>query len=265
MPQILSCEVGGRSWCPSERQCERTAFCFYVAVRERLPVWSLEDLRCMEALRWDGGRPRPFLPSEALLYALVHDHQDYARFLLRHYSLGAMEEPVCGPGGSSLLTVAVRYERVSILRMMMEALKDAAGPGERQRLLEGGPPGDCPVQVAVQLSRPECLRLLLVHGARPRPLGLDAALERLLAAADAAGRRSARRCLDLLLLFAPQPLTRRHLQDEPQRWRGLLGAEVFGWLCGLSPAPLLLQALRRLAQTGPQHIAALPEFLQQYS
>lgn len=274
MPWLLSSELGHQSWCPSERQCERTAFSFYMAVRDRLPVWTLEDLRRMEVLCWDGGSPRPFLPSEALLYALIHDHQDYARYLLSRYALGALKEPHCSfhcccEGGSSLLTMAVRYERVSILGMMMDALKECGAQSERQRFLDGcsgcsraADAGKTAVQVAVQLSRPECLRLLLVHGARPD--GLDLALERLFTS-DVSERRCAQRCLDLLLLFVPKLLTQHSLQEEPKRWQSLLGNEVFNWLCGLTPPPLLLQALRCLAQTGPQQIATLPDFLQQYS
>lgn len=274
MPWLLSSELGHQSWSPSERQCERTAFSFYTAVRERLPVWTLEDLRRMEVLRWDGGSPRPFLPSEALLYALIHDHQDYARYLLGRYSVGALKEPhcsfrSCGGGGSSLVTLAVRYERVSILGMMMEALKECNTQRERQGFLDGysgcshaADAGKTAVQVAVQLSRPECLRLLLVHGARAE--GLDLALQRLVAS-DMTERRCAQRCLDLLLLFVPKLLSQRSLQEEPKRWQSLLGNEVFNWLCGLTPPPLLLQALRCLAQTGPQQIATLPDFLQHYS
>lgn len=274
MPWLLSSELGHRSWSPSERQCERTAFSFYVAVRERLPVWTLEELRRMEVLCWDGGSPRPFLPSEALLYALVHDHQDYARYLLDSYSVGALKEPHCSfrscrGGGSSLLTMAVRYERVSILAMMMAALKGCHTASERQGFLDGcggcshaADAGKTAVQLAVQLSRPECLRLLLVHGARAE--GLDLALERLVAS-DGSGRRCAQRCLDLLLLFVPQVRRQRSLQEEPQRWQSLLGDAVFSWLCGRSPPPLLLQALRCLAQTGPHQIATLPDFLQHYS
>lgn len=267
MPWLLSSELGRQSWSPSERQCERTAFCFYTAVRERLPVWTLEDLRRTEALCWDGGSPRPFLPSEALLYALIHDHQDYARYLLHRYSAGALKGPRCSfrgcrGGGSSLLTLAVRYERLPILGMMMDALKECSSPSERQGFLDGhggcshaADAGKTAVQVAVQLSRPECLRLLLVHGARAE--GLDVALERLLAS-DGAERRCAQRCLDLLLLFVPKLLSQRSLQEEPQRWQSLLGNEAFDWLSGLTPPPLLLQALRCVARTGPQQMATLP-------
>lgn len=269
MPWLLSSELDRLSSSPSQRHCERTAFSFYCAVREQLPVWMLEDMRSMEVFCWDDGHPRAFLPSEALLYALVHDHRDYARYLLDRYSVSALRATRCSfccCSGSPHLTVAVRYDRVSILGMMVNALKDSDTQSARRDYLDGC--GGCPhvadagktaVQLAVELSRSDCLLLLLVHGARPD--SLDAALQRLISS-DAAERRSAQCCLDFLLLFLPKPPALRDLHEEPQRWRNLLGNEMFSWLCGLAPPPLLLQALRCLAQSGPDQIARLPNFLQ---
>lgn len=270
MPRLLSSELDHRSWSPSERHCEQTAFSFYMAVRDQLPVWTLEDLRRMEVFSWDGGSPRAFLPSEALLYALVHDHRDYARYLLNRYSVSTLKVPHCSfcccrGSGSPLLTMAVRYERVSILRMMVDTLNKCNTQSEKRSFLDGH--GDCShvtdaektaVQLAVELSQPDCLRLLLVHGARPD--GLSVALQRLIDA-DRRERRGAQQCLNLLLLFVPKPPTLHYLQDEPQQWQSRLGNEVFSWLCGLAPPPLLLQALRCLAQSGPHLIATLPDFL----
>lgn len=274
MPWLLSSQLDRLSSSPSQRHCERTAFSFYCAVREQLPVWTLEDMRSMEVFCWDDGHPRAFLPSEALLYALVHDHRDYARYLLNRYSVSALRALRCSfccccGSGSPHLTVAVRYDRVSILGMMMEVLKDCDMQGGRRDYLNGcggcshvADAGKTAVQLAVELSRPDCLLLLLVHGARPD--GVDAALQRLVSS-DAAERRGAQRCLDFLLLFLPKPPALRRLQDEPQRWQSLLGNEVFSWLCGMAPPPLLLQALRCLAQSGPDQIATLPDFLQLHS
>lgn len=274
MPWLLSSQLDRLSSSPSQRHCERTAFSFYCAVREQLPVWTLEDMRSMEVFCWDDGHPRAFLPSEALLYALVHDHRDYARYLLNRYSVSALRALRCSfccccGSGSPHLTVAVRYDRVSILGMMMEVLKDCDMQGGRRDYLNGcggcshvADAGKTAVQLAVELSRPDCLLLLLVHGARPD--GVDAALQRLVSS-DAAERRGAQRCLDFLLLFLPKPPALRRLQEEPQRWQCLLGNEVFSWLCGMAPPPLLLQALRCLAQSGPDQIATLPDFLQLHS
>lgn len=268
MPWVLSSPLDSLS--PSQRHCERTAFSFYRAVRERLPVWLLEDMRRMEVLCWNDGRPRAFLPSEALLYALVHDHQDYARELLGRYSVGALAAPGCSfcrcGRSAPHLNVAVRYKRAAILRTMLEVLRDRAGARERREYLDGR--GGCPhfadagksaVQLAVELCDPGCLLQLLRHGARPD--ALDAALHNLVSC-GASERRDARRCLDLLLLFLADPPRLPRLQDDPQRWQGILGQKVFAWLCGLAPPPLLIQALRCLARSGPDWISLLPDFLQ---
>lgn len=274
MPWLLSSQLDCLSSSPSQRHCERTAFSFYCSVREQQPVWMLEDMRRMEVFCWDDGHPRAFLPSEALLYALVHDHQDYARYLLNRYSVSALRSPRCSfcsccNSGSQHLTVAVRYDRVAILGLMLDALKDCDTQSGRRDYLEssGGcshvaDAGKTAVQLAVELSRPDCLLLLLVHGAQPE--GLDVALQRLVTS-DAAERRQVQRCLDILLLFMPRTPRLCGLLDEPQRWQSLLGNEVFSWLCGQAPPPLLLQALRCLAKSGPDQITALPDFLQPHS
>lgn len=274
MPWLLSSQLDCASSSPSQRQCERTAFSFYCAVREQLPVWLLEDMRCMEVFCWEDGRPRAFLPSEALLYALVHNHQDYARYLLDRYSVSALRAQRCSfcccrGSGAPHLNMAVRYNRAAILTMMLEALKDCEAQTELREYLDSC--GGCAhvtdaektaVQLAVELSRPECLLLLLVRGARAD--ALDTALQRLVSC-DVSERRHAQRCLDFLLLFLPGPPLLHSLRDEPQRWQGLLGNDVFRWLCGVAPPPLLLQALRCLARSGPDQINALPDFLQLHS
>ncbi|KAK2892341.1 ankyrin repeat domain-containing protein 9 [Channa argus] len=270
MPWLLSSNLSLSS--STQRECERTVFSFYCAVRERLPVWLLEDMRSMEVFCWEDRGPRPFLPSEALLYALVHDHQDYAQYLLDRYSASALRAQRCSfcsrhSCGAPHLNVAVRYDRVSILAMMVETLKDTQG--ERREYLDScsgcshvADAGKTAVQLAVELSRTDCLLLLLVHGATPT--GLDAAME-ILVSCEASQRRRAQRCLDFLLLFLPKPPPLHHLREEPQRWQSLLGNEVFNWLCGLAPPPLLLQALRCMAQSGPDQIGTLPDFLQLHS
>ncbi|XP_069016950.1 ankyrin repeat domain-containing protein 9 [Embiotoca jacksoni] len=274
MPWLLSSQLDCMSSSPSQRECERTAFSLYCAVRERLPVWLLEDMRTMEVFCWEDGHPRAFMPSEAMLYALVHNHQDYARYLLNRYSVSALKAPRCSfcccrGSGAPHLNLAVRYNRVSILGMVVEALKDCDAQSKPLEYLDscGGcahvaDAGKTAVQLAVELSHSDCLLLLLVQGARPD--GLEVALQRLVSC-DASERRHAQRCFDFLLLFLPKPPPLHHLQDEPQRWQSLLGNEVFSWLCGLAPPPLLLQALRCLARFGPDRISTLPDFLQPHS
>ncbi|XP_029973419.1 ankyrin repeat domain-containing protein 9 [Salarias fasciatus] len=271
MPWLVSSQLDCLSSSPSQRECERTAFSFYCAVREQLPVWLLEDMRSMEVFCWEDGHPRAFLPCEALLYALVHNHQDYARYLLDRYSLSALKAPrcsfcCCGGSGAPHLKMAVRYDRVAVLGMMLGTVKDCDLHGGYLDSCGGcthvADAGKTAVQLAVELSRPECLLLLLAHGAEPD--GLDTALQRLVSC-DASERRQAQRCFDMLLLFLPKPPPLCRLRDEPQLWQSLLGNEVFRWLCGLAPPPLLLQALRCLARSGPDRISSLPAFLQPHS
>ncbi|KAM9787504.1 ankyrin repeat domain-containing protein 9 [Syngnathus typhle] len=269
MPWLLSSPPHPSTLSPSQRHCERTAFAFYCAVRDQLPAWLLEDMRSMEVFLWDDGHPRAFSPGDALMYALVHDHQDYARYLLRSFSLKALHVSQCGlcqSSGSAHLHVAVRYNRTTILGLMVDSVKESAPEGWCQEYLNscggcahGADAGKTAVQLAVELSRADCLLLLLVHGARPH--ALDAALLRL-AASGGAERRDAQHCLELLLLFAPEPVALCRLRDEPQRWQSLLGRNVFGWLSGSAPPPLLLQAFRTIAQAVPGQMSLLPTFLQ---
>lgn len=76
-------EGAGAARSRAQKQCRKSSFAFYQAVRDLLPVWLLEDMRASEAFHWDErGRATAYSPSEALLYALVHDHQAYAHYLL---------------------------------------------------------------------------------------------------------------------------------------------------------------------------------------
>lgn len=223
----------------------------------------------MEVFSWEDGYPRAFLPSEALLYAIVHNHQDYARHLLDRYGLSALKAlrcSVCCGEGAPHLKTAVRYDRVDILGMMVGLVQ---AEGVVREFLDGCggcthavDAGKSAVQLSVELSRTDCLLLLLAHGAQPD--GLDAALQ-CLATCSAPQRRPAMCCLRTLLLFLPTPPPPNRLRDQPQHWQSLLGTEVFGWLCGLSPPPLLLQALRCLVRSGPDSINTLPEFLHPHS
>ncbi|XP_056445902.1 ankyrin repeat domain-containing protein 9 [Gadus chalcogrammus] len=289
MPWDVEVQHGeGRSDYKSEKRCQRTSLAFYQAVRDGLPPWLLEDMRRMEVFHWEAdGQARAFSPAEALLYALVHDHQAYARHLLAGFSVAALEPPsgsfrCCGASGPPHLAAAVRYGRVAILKMMLTALKDLPSEGARRRFLDGG--GGCPhdadggktaVRLACDLLRPECLLLLLAHGASPG-LGdgadgatpLDALLRRMGGepARGAAEARARRVCLGYLLLFTPRPhqgLHRRLAEREPEQWRRLVGTEAFRWLAGAaSPPSLFVRAMQTLVRSVPaERLDCLPGFL----
>ncbi|PNI97196.1 ANKRD9 isoform 4, partial [Pan troglodytes] len=87
-------EGSGAARSRAQKQCRKSSFAFYQAVRDLLPVWLLEDMRASEAFHWDErGRAAAYSPSEALLYALVHDHQAYAHYLLATFPRRALAPP----------------------------------------------------------------------------------------------------------------------------------------------------------------------------
>lgn len=262
----------------AQKQCRKSSFAFYQAVRDLLPVWLLEDMRASEAFHWDErGLAAAYSPSEALLYALVHDHRAYAHYLLATFPRRALALPSAGfrccaaPGPH--VALAVRYNRVGILRRILRAVRDLPAE-ERARLLdrrgcgrvEGG---GTALHVACDLARPECLFLLLGHGASPglrdggglTPLQL---LLRQLGRCDsgaapapgpgAPGEARQRRLLllDLLVLYAPADaarLARGELLGDRPRWRRLLGEDKFQWLAGLAPPSLFVRAMQVLVAT----------------
>ncbi|KAF6350750.1 ankyrin repeat domain 9 [Rhinolophus ferrumequinum] len=261
-----------RSW--AQKQCRKSSFAFYQAVRDLVPVWLLEDMRASEAFHWDErGRAAAYSPSEALLYALVHDHQEYAHYLLATFPRRALALPSasfrCCSAPGLHVALAVRYNRVGILRRILRTVRDFPAE-ERTRLLdrhgcsrvEGG---GTSLHVACELMRPECLFLLLGHGASPglRDGGGLTPLELLLrqlcrdtgatsaATVPASGEPRQRHLLllDLLALYTPVgatgPAHRELLSDQP-RWQRLLGDDKFHWLAGLAPPSLFTRAMQVL-------------------
>ncbi|XP_053459068.1 ankyrin repeat domain-containing protein 9 [Nycticebus coucang] len=271
-------ERPGAARSQAQKQCRKSSFAFYQAVRDLLPVWLLEDMRASEAFHWDErGRPAAYSPSEALLYALVHDHQAYAHYLLATFPRRALAPPSAGfhccsaPGPHVML--AVRYNRVGILRRILRTLRDFPAD-ERARVLdrrgcsrvEGG---GTSLHVACELLRPECLFLLLGHGASPglrdgsgltpfelllRQLGRDAEATDADASAGTPTvpgepRQRPLLLLDLLALYTPTGaagLAHRELLGDRLRWQRLLGEDKFQWLAGLAPPSLFARALQVL-------------------
>ncbi|XP_066132931.1 ankyrin repeat domain-containing protein 9 [Saccopteryx bilineata] len=259
----------------AQKQCRKSAFAFYRAVRDLLPVWLLEDMRASEAFHWDErGRAAAYSPSEALLYALVHDHQAYAHYLLATFPRRALAPPSaafrCCAAPGLHVALAVRYNRVGVLRRILRTIRDF--PSEERACLldrrgcgraEGG---GTSLHVACELLRPECLFLLLGHGASPglrdgsgftplelllRQLGLDAEATPAAGAPVAPGepRRRSLLLLDLLVLYTPAgaagPIRCQLLRDRP-RWQRLLGEDKFQWLAGLAPPSLFLRSMQVL-------------------
>ncbi|XP_066499214.1 ankyrin repeat domain-containing protein 9 [Hoplias malabaricus] len=268
----------------SESQCKRSSFAFYRAVRDLHPVWLLEEMRATEALHWeeDHGRARAFSPAEALLYALVHDHQEYARHLLRAYPSRALAAPsasfrgcACTVAAAPHLALAVRHERIAILGLMLEAAAEHFGEDERRAFLDGRGcahgGGKSALHVACEQARGDCLLALLANGACPHVTDsagdapLDCLLEQMERCGDGDRDASARRaCLGYLMLFVPAPRVRRRTQllEDAARWTQLLGERVYNWVSGQAPTSLLVMCTRTLLRARAEVLLEpLPRFL----
>lgn len=250
----------------SQRQCKKSSFAFYQAVRDQLPVWLLEDMRRMEAFHWqEGGQVSSYSPSEALLYALVHNHQPYSHYLLSKFPNHALATPSlhfsCCHSSAPHLAMAVRYNRIHILLEILKAIKDLpaadrAGYLDRRGCsrVEGGKTA---LHVACELASPECLLLLLGHGASPclRDCAGNTPLDLLLQQiweASASSLRAQLLLLDSLFLFMPQDFPfamKPQLLGDRQQWQELLGKSRYQWLAGLAPPSLFVQAMQALIRT----------------
>ncbi|GCB73785.1 ankyrin repeat domain-containing protein 9-like [Scyliorhinus torazame] len=258
-----------------QKRCKKSSFAFYQAVRDLLPVWMLEEMRTMEVFHWEeGGRASSYSPSEALLYALVHDHQPYGRYLLSEQPRAALAMPsksfCCCQALAPHLAMAVRYNRVATLGRMLKSLRHFPEDERRGYLDRRGcvhvESGKTPLHLACELARPECLSLLLGHGSSPYVAdchgntALDTLLGRLCEESEPEPHRS---CLPSLLLFMPELNFKMQgaLRDDAGLWRGLLGTDLFQWLSGCSPPPLFIKAMQALIRTvAPQNF---PEGLHQ--
>ncbi|KAI7804576.1 ankyrin repeat domain-containing protein 9 [Triplophysa rosa] len=263
----------------SQKQCQKTSFAFYQAVRDLLPVWVLEDMRTMEVFHWEeDGRACAYSPSEAFLYALVHDHQQYARYLLNRFSVRALEMPsrsfcCCQASTSPHLAIAARYNRINILKMIMGTIKDFTDCERQSYLNRHGcfhtDGSKTALHLACDLVRPECLILLLGHGASPYATDvagntpLDGLLNQI--CQSDFDMRSKHICLGYLILFMPKFRfqTKRQLLDNADMWKNLIGEQAFRWLSGSSPPSLFVQAMQKLSQQSIpiEQLNSLPEFL----
>ncbi|XP_028997837.1 ankyrin repeat domain-containing protein 9 [Betta splendens] len=251
-----------------DRHRKSFALLFYRAVRDLKPVWMLEDMRTMETF-YQG---EDYSPSEALLYAIVHDHQAYAQYLLNRFAAEALAKPgerfCCCPSSAPHLAMAVRYDRRYILGLILQEthrVHSAPPYADRAGCLHGDH-GKTPLHLACELQRPETVVMLLGNGASPHARDhhgstpLDIILEKLGDCPElGAGER--RQCLDNLLMFMPKVHFKMKgaLGRDPERWIKVLGEQTYRYLAGWSPAPLVLCAMQTvLRQLSP---AAFPDSL----
>lgn len=253
------------------------ALVFYRAIRDHKPVWMLEDMRTMETFyQEDDVNQKIYTPSEALLYAIVHDHQAYAQYLLSRYPDEALAKPgerfCCCPSSAPHLTMAVRYDRRCILSLILQEahrVSNARPYTDRDRCFHTED-GRTPLHLACELVRPEAVIMLLGNGVSPHALDhngatpLDVTLEQLRDSKEVNGG-GMRQCLDILLMFMLNVhfKMRGALAKEPERWNKLLGRETYMYLAGRSPAPLVLIAMQTILKqlspaTFPDSLHELP-------
>uniref|UniRef100_A0A3B4T7L5 Zgc:112001 n=1 Tax=Seriola dumerili TaxID=41447 RepID=A0A3B4T7L5_SERDU len=262
-----------------EENRPRTSFSllFYRAVRDLKPVWMLEDMRTMETFyQEEDASQRIYSPSEALLYAIVHDHQAYAQYLLSRYTDEALAKPgerfCCCPSSAPHLAMAVRYDRRCILSLILqETHRISSTPSYTDRAeCFHNEDGRTPLHLACELLRPEAVIMLLGNGASPHAQDhsgltpLDVILEKLRDSAEVSGGER-RQCLDNLLMFMPKVHFKMKgaLDREPERWAKVLGEETYKYLAGRSPAPLVLTAMQTILKqlspaTFPDSLHELP-------
>jgi len=260
-----------------EKHRKSFSLLFYRAVRDLKPVWMLEDMRTMETFyQEEDASQRTFTPSEALLYAIVHDHQAYAQYLLSRYTDEALAKPgerfCCCPSSAPHLAMAVRYDRRYILGLILQAAhRIPSTPSYTDRAgcfhMEDG---KTPLHLACELLRPEAVVMLLGNGASPHAKDhngltpLDVILEKLRDSNGVSGGER-RQCLDNLLMFMPKVHFKMKgaLDREPERWNKVLGEDTSQYLAGRRPAPLVLSAMQTILKqlspaTFPDSLHELP-------
>uniref|UniRef100_UPI0037E85092 ankyrin repeat domain-containing protein 9 n=1 Tax=Semicossyphus pulcher TaxID=241346 RepID=UPI0037E85092 len=256
-----------------EKHRKSFSLLFYRAVRDLKPVWMLEDIRTMETFYpEEDASQRTYTPSEALLYAIVHDHQPYAQYLLSRYTEEALAKPgelfCCCPSSAPHLAMAVRYDRRFILGLILQETHrvPSTHPYPDQTGCFHMEDGRTPLHLACELQRPEAVILLLGNGASPHVRDhngltpLDVILEKL-RDSEAVSGGDRRQCLDNLLMFMPTFRFKMEaaLSREPERWTKVLGEDTYRYLAGQSPAPLVLSAMQTvLKQLSP---ASFPDCL----
>ncbi|CAL8315167.1 unnamed protein product [Lota lota] len=240
---------------------------FYQAVRDLKPVWMLEDMRTMETFYQEvDDTQRTFNPSEALLYAIVHDHQAYAQYLLSNYTDEALSRPgerfCCCPSSAPHLAMTVRYDRRHILGLILQEVHRT--PSIPSYTDQGGllhvEDGKTTLHLACELARPEAVTMLLGNGASPcvedhqGMTPLDVLLVRFREPSNVKPAER-RRCLDNLLMFMPAKChfkMKGVLEKEPDFWSKALGEATFQYLVGKTPAALVLSAMQTvLRQLSP--------------
>ncbi|XP_027021997.2 ankyrin repeat domain-containing protein 9-like [Tachysurus fulvidraco] len=231
---------------------EHKILTLYQAVKQHEPVQMLEDMRNMEIFHWEEcSHQRTYTPSEALMYAIVHDHRDYAQYLLNEFSDGAFATPgehaCCSHSSAPHLALAVHYNRKEIMALILQETSwSYMNRGECEHVDEGR----TPLHLACELLHPDVVIMLLGSGAsqvenKDGMTPLDLILEQLQASKE--NTRAKMLCLERMLMFMPelQFKMKSSLKNDPEYWSNVLGEETFNYLVGRIPGTLFLLAMKR--------------------
>ncbi|KAK2864209.1 hypothetical protein Q7C36_003363 [Tachysurus vachellii] len=234
--------------------CDERKFSFYQAVKQHEPVQMLEDMRYMEIFHWEEcSHQRTYTPSEALMYAIVHDHRAYAQYLVNEFSDGAFAMPgenvCCSHSSAPHLALAVHYNRKEIMALILQETSwSYMNRGECEHMDEGR----TPLHMACELLHSDAVMLLLASGASPQAedrdgmTPLDLILEQL--RASKVNTHAKMLCLERLLMFKPELRfkMKSSLKNDPEYWSNVLGEETFNYLVGRTPGTLFLLAMQTI-------------------
>ncbi|XP_030643291.1 ankyrin repeat domain-containing protein 9-like [Chanos chanos] len=231
---------------------------YYRSVRDRLPVWKLEDIRLTELYSWDRENTyKMFSSSDALMYAIVHNHQAYAKYLLDTYPEEALTQTNNDHNCltvSSHVMLSVRYDRREILNVILEVAQRLPRLRPNWILSEGFnlENGRSPLHLACELLQVETITMLLRNGAsvetedRNGATPVDVILEHLRSTEDNVVTK--RRCLDSLVMFMTTARFKMQkcLRDDCTGWLRVLGQKTFNFLVGDTPKTLVLISMHRI-------------------
>ncbi|GAA6102151.1 ankyrin repeat domain-containing protein 9-like [Tachysurus ichikawai] len=233
----------------------------YQAVKEHQPVQMLEDMRNKVIFYWDEvSQQHRHPPSEALMYAIVHDHRAYAQYLVNEFSEGAFAMPgenvCCSLACAPHLALAVHYNRKEIMALILQETSwSYMIRGECEHIKEGR----TPLHLACELLHSDAVILLLGSGSSPQAENkdgmtpLDIILEQL--RASKWNTRAKMLCLERMLMFMPEVRfkMKSSLKNDPEYWSNVLGEETFNYLVGRVPGALFLLSMQTtLAQLPPR-------------
>ncbi|XP_025029237.1 ankyrin repeat domain-containing protein 9-like [Python bivittatus] len=147
---------------------------FYQAVWDHKLVWMLEDMKTMETLYWEENTNlRTYSPSEALLYAMVHNHLrvQYLLFQFPEEALKVAGEHFwCCPSSDSHLAMAVTYDGRDIPGLFVSTAHKM--PSLNSYISRTScfhvEDGKTPLHLACEFLRSETVLILLGNGASPR-------------------------------------------------------------------------------------------------